>query len=198
MVCRYCHNQGHNLVDCPICCSKTGHLLSYCSQTMNFILEVIHPDHVTNSKSNSHHAAVVASEECPSVSLSNLSTGDPEDLIKHVVSKNYLSKFHCTFCYSRYILVLWYRLLKPHDIWFWLNLNLNTLPHKHLLFKLLMVPICMSLTWDTFQHHPYLFQALNLILKLTLNLISIGQLVELGFDVLFSINDCDVQDCRTG
>ncbi|KAL4016709.1 hypothetical protein IC575_024366 [Cucumis melo] len=170
--CRYCHKPGHILDNCPI---KPPRPQSYSTRAKNF----------TKPRNSSIIAATSDNPTTPQVQISDL-----QSLLNQLISS------------SSYALAV-----SPGNRWLLDSACCNYMTSNYSFMNTpslakSLPPIyaadgnCMNITHigtvNTPSPHTYY------VPNLTFNLVSIGQLCDLGLTVSFSPNGCLVQDSQTG
>ncbi|XP_072064209.1 uncharacterized protein [Arachis hypogaea] len=199
--CRKCKQKGHIGSNCPklFChyCKLSGHLISTCptrpprSDQNKYQPRPNHSSHVP--------ASAAANESTSSTSLNtpSVSPSDIETLLRQLLS--FSGNTPATLSTS-----------PGNSKWYFDSGCFNHMsPLRHLFSSLSPTTNAPSVNTANGSllhatHHGVISQSnihlsdAYFIPKLTFNLISVGQLVELGFDVIFSNSGCRVQDRRTG
>jgi hypothetical protein len=193
--CKNCHKQGHLLAECPIIqcryCHKIGHIIYNCpTKPPKPGQSGILPRPVT-------HSVAVAAEDSPSdPSLSSIPVSELGPMVFTMVKQFLSSSDKVSSAVSG-------------NTWYFDSACCNHMSPDSQLFSSIIPTTHAPLIQTANGSHlaashngsvstsTLSLSDTYLIPNLTLNLISVGQLCELGFDLWFGSSGCRVQDPRT-
>lgn len=215
--CSHCDKPGHTLSECSSVecrvCKKKGHIASYCPNVeCNYCKQSSHSisrcptapprasqhqNHPRTNQSSRPGLAAVASNEDSTVTSTPTTVGNLENLLKQIL---YASSSNSTALSTT----------SGNSPWLFDSGCCNHMTSQGSFFSTFLpdfngpsiytadgsqmqVSKCGKISTSTLTLPNTFF-----IPKLAFNLISVGQLCELGFELIFSANGCRVQDPQTG
>ena len=191
--CRHCHQTGHILPQCPTvpchACKKIGHIASHCPSRHSKSAPY-------KQRPQSSKPALAATNESATTSSTSTSLYDVESLLKTIL----LSSGNTNTALST---------TSGNNAWYFdsgccHHMTSNSQPFSSISSTSFASPIHtadgspMNVSHNGSVSMPNLtLPDTFLIPQLNFNLISVGQLVDLGYDLTFSSSGCQVQDRTT-
>jgi len=190
--CRHCRNFGHSFSHCPIVecynCMKKGHIASNCCRYCKTVGHLIQncptrPPRSDQNRNQSHPNSIGSVTNIESLLRQLFPSGNPPVALSTTPgnSKWYLDFACCNHMISTSHL---FSSLSKIDINHSIHTADGSLMHVSHTCSISLSNLSLPNTY--------------LIPKLNFNLISVGQLCDLGYEIIFSSFGCRVQDPRTG